>query len=329
MKKVLKPDDLKIGMYIEIPKIWLNHPFLKNKFKISSDRQIQKIKKSHIDEILMYPEKSEIIEKQNKGNGQSTSQKVEQQKHGPDEQFLPPDFSEKINDKNLVPEERAHVVYDSSITIMKKLFDNPTSENISEFKDGTTEIVKMILENDAITKYLLNITNYDQYTYTHSVNVGIYSILLAKSLFGDTHIHDMNELGAGFFLHDIGKVRIAPEILNKKGRLTEREFEIIKTHTLKGFDILTETEQLTEESKIIVLQHHERYDGSGYPEGLEGDQIHLYSKICSIADVFDALTSQRPYRGPMAPYEAMKLMKKKMYDHFQHDIFKQFVLLFK
>jgi len=346
MKKKFNPEDLKIGMYVELPDKWINHPFFKNEFKITSHEQIQKFINSDIERVVIDMKKSDIRsspEQKNEDNSQHAkdtetdkdkteekySEKEKKEKKDGCTSLLPQDFAEKINDESIEPKKRAKYVYSSSLNIMEDLLDNPTSENIHEFKEGTAEIVKFILKNDAITSYLLNITDYDYYTYTHSVNVGIYSILLAKSLFGDSDYHDMKELGAGFFLHDIGKVRIDPDILNKKGNLTDREFAIIKTHTTQGYKVLIETEQLTEESKIIVLQHHERYDGSGYPDGLSGDEIHLYSKICCIADVFDALTSRRPYRDPITPYKALKLMKEEMLNHFQEEIFREFVLLFK
>jgi len=336
MKKRCKPEDLKIGMYVEIPTKWLNHPFVKNEFKITSTKQIQKFINSNIDRILIDLKKSDIDDNhsydqilEDLAYEQRDTREAPILEKPAEKSILPSNFKEKINNNKIETKRRAEFVYSSSIQIMKNLLENPTSENIQEFKEGTAEIVKLILRNDEIAHYLLNITDYDYYTYTHSVNVGIYSILLAKSLFGNSNLHNMKRLGAGFFLHDIGKVRIDPGILHKQGELTEKEFKIIKTHTTKGYSLLLKADQLTEEGKIIVRQHHERHDGSGYPDGLAGDQIHLYSKICSIADVFDSLTSDRPYRTPISAFEALKLMKKEMLNHFEEDIFNRFVLLFK
>ena len=278
------------------------------------------------------------MEKSDLPNQEKPSQPVQEKKKKKDrkkeesdqdqDSLLPDDFEENVNSNNIDPRDQARIVYSSSLNIMQNLLKNPTAENIKEFKEGASQVVNMILSNDATASFLLNITDYDFNTYTHSVNVGIYSILLAKALFGNTTMHNMGELGAGFFLHDIGKVRIDPDILNKKGQLSEHEFNKVKTHTTQGHNILSETNQLSEESKIIVLQHHERHDGSGYPRGLSGNRIHLYSKICCIADVYDALISKRPYKEPMTPFAALKLMKKEMLDHFEKDIFREFVLLF-
>jgi len=139
----------------------------------------------------------------------------------------------------------------------------------------------------------------------------------------------MHELGAGFFLHDLGKVKVNPYIINKPGKLTTEEMNQMRRHPTEGYRILSDTHQLTQECKTIVMQHHERCNGKGYPKGISGDQIHIYGKICSIADVYDALTSDRPYRQKMTPFDALSLMKDEMIDHFQKDLFEQFVFLFK
>jgi len=102
----------------------------------------------------------------------------------------------------------------------------------------------------------------------------------------------------------------------------------IRRHPQYGYEILTDTHQLSDECKKIVMQHHERNNGSGYPAGLKGEEIHLYGRICSLADVYDALSSRRPYKQPLRPYEALNVMKEEMLEHFHQDLFKKFVLLF-
>jgi HD-GYP domain-containing protein (c-di-GMP phosphodiesterase class II) len=152
--------------------------------------------------------------------------------------------------------------------------------------------------------------------------------MLAKHFFKNTDVHNVHELGAGFFLHDLGKVRIDPAIINKPGRLTEEEMETMKTHANQSYKMLKETNQLSEECGIIALQHHERQDGTGYPKGLKGDEIHIYGRVCCIADVYDALTAERSYKAKLTSFEALRLMKEKMIDHFQKDMFEKFVKLF-
>jgi HD-GYP domain-containing protein (c-di-GMP phosphodiesterase class II) len=139
----------------------------------------------------------------------------------------------------------------------------------------------------------------------------------------------MQALGAGFFLHDLGKVRISQAIIMKPGKLTTNEMKEMRRHPSLGYKLLQETNQLTEESKTIVLQHHERIDGTGYPRRLRGENIHIYGRMCSIADVYDALTSDRPYRQKLSPFTALKIMQEEMSHHFQKDLFEKFILLFR
>jgi HD-GYP domain-containing protein (c-di-GMP phosphodiesterase class II) len=235
---------------------------------------------------------------------------------------------EAIHDRSLPADQKSKIVYESSLVMVKRLFDDPKAENIHEAKKGISEVVDMIISDDATAKELLKITAYDFYTYTHSVNVGVFGVMLAKALFKGSDAHNMHELGAGFFLHDIGKVRIDPMILNKPGKFTDEEMAKMKSHPYQGYKILKETNQLTEECMVIVMQHHEREDGTGYPRNLKGDAIHTYGRICSIADVYDALTAERSYKKRMGTFPALKFMKEKMLNHFHQEIFETFIMLF-
>lgn len=153
--------------------------------------------------------------------------------------------------------------------------------------------------------------------------------MLAKALLGDSDGHDMHELGAGFFLHEPGKIKVDPAIINIPARLSEDEMRRMRIHPYQGYKILKEAEAMSEECRIIVMEHHERYDGSGYPKRLGGDQIHIYGRICGIADVFDALTAERSYKQAMKPFDALSLMRDKMPNHFDRKLFTSFVTLFK
>jgi len=323
MIKTIKVQELAVGMYIMLPVSWFKHPFLKNEFIIRSQDQIDKIVDHGIAEIVIDTEKGERSNSHPTGNPASVPPKT-----WSPEKLVPPELREAIYDQSLPPGEKSRIVYESSRVLVERLFEDPRTENIREAKKGISEIVDLIIADDATSRELLKITSYDFYTYTHSVNVGVFSVLLAKSVFKGSDAHNMHELGAGFFLHDIGKVRIDPAIINKRGKLTEDEMLIIKSHPYQGYKILKETNQLTEECMIIVMQHHERENGSGYPKRLKGDQIHSYGRICCIADVYDALTSDRSYQQKLNTFEALKLMKETLVNHFHQELFKKFVFLF-
>jgi len=329
MEEIIKIEDLRVGMRVRVPVEWLDHPFLLNEFVIRSPRQISKFTEYGIREVIINtdtePFPAEATE--------SVSHGAEEALHTPPriwepEKLIPMELREAVHDRKLPPEKKSKIVYESSRVLVERLFEDPKAENLQVAKQGIAEVVDMILVEDATSRELLRLTSYDYYTYTHSVNVGVFSVMLAKTLFKGSDAHDMRELGAAFFLHDIGKVRVDPAITKKPGKLTDSEMKEMRTHSSEGYKVLSETNQLSEECKIIVMQHHEREDGSGYPLGLKGGEIHTYGRICCIADVFDALTADRSYKQRLNTFYALKLMKKKMLNHFQREMFEKFVLLF-
>jgi len=325
MQTTIKVKDLKVGMFVVLPVSWFKHPFFTNEFVIKSQDQIDKIIDYGIQEIIIDTSLGSPAV-----TGKLTQQDLVNTPPAlwMPETLVPPDLREAIHDKTMSPQKKSLIVYQSSRVLVERLFEDPKAENISEAKKGISEVVDLILSDDATSKELLKITSYDFYTYTHSVNVGVFSVMLAKALFRGSDGHDMHELGAGFFLHDIGKVRIDPAIINKPGKVTDDEMAIIRTHPFQGYKILKETNQLTEECMVIVMQHHERENGSGYPRKLRKDEIHTYGRICCIADVYDALTAERSYKKRIDTFPALKLMKEQMLDHFHQQIFEKFVLLF-
>lgn len=326
MLKTIKTSDLKVGMHVILPVSWTRHPFLKSNFAIKARADIDKISLSGFDEIQIDTSKGLPVD-----DVESISHGGHEMKppvNWAPEKLIPDEMREAIHNKLMPPQKKADIVYSSSIQIMTKLFEDPKAENIGEAKKGIAELVDLIVTDADTSFHLLRISSHDFYTYTHSVNVGVLSVLLSKALFGKSSAHNMHELGAGFFLHDIGKVRVAPDIINKRGRLTEEEVKKMRTHPYQSYKILSETNHLTEECKIITMQHHEREDGKGYPRRLRGDEIHTYGRICCIADVYDALTAERSYKPRLSPFEALKIMKEEMLNHFHKDIFEKFVLLF-
>jgi len=248
----------------------------------------------------------------------------------PDIAVVPADLLEVIHDRHLIPAKKALLIRQHSNTMMQRLLEQPTAANIENVKSATADLVDLILRDDETTFYLTNISSYDYNTYVHSVDVGVIAIALAKSVFRRSNGHDLHALGAGFFLHDLGKVHVNLEIINKPGKLSNEEMEEMRQHPSMGFSLLEEAKQATEELKLIVLQHHEKLDGGGYPYGLRGEDIHIYGRICAIADIFNAMTSKRPYKNPMPSFNALKTMRDEMIPQsLQKDLFEKLVLLFK
>jgi HD-GYP domain-containing protein (c-di-GMP phosphodiesterase class II) len=243
-------------------------------------------------------------------------------------EYIESNLKDLLADPSVSIEHKAAISHASVSQIAESVFQDPEKETLKRYKSVVSSTMDLILtENDAL-RNIMKLTSYDFSTYIHSVNVGIFAIALAKDLFGNSNDHNMHELAIGFFLHDIGKCNIPLEVLNKPGPLNDEEWAIMRKHPEMGHEVLVDRNELTEEAKVIVMQHHERNDGSGYPHGLHDEKIHIYSKICCIADVFDALTAKRPYKEPLSTYKALKIMKDEMNDNFEKDFFARFVYIF-
>jgi len=176
------------------------------------------------------------------------------------------------------------------------------------------KIVEPIIHEFARTPNALNILlqlrSEDEYTFQHTLNIGILSALIAKWL--DYDEGQQLKIAMAGTLHDIGKSRIPLAILNKPGPLTREEFEIMKTHPLLSYEILTQSAIYDEDVKLGVLQHHERLNGKGYPYGLSGEEISLYARIVSVADIYHAMTSKRPYKAKENPLYVLEQIRKEI-----------------
>lgn len=179
-----------------------------------------------------------------------------------------------------------------------------SEKNLQSFNGIIAEIVENVLVNKDTMINMIDLKVFDDYTFYHSVNVAVLSIVIGVAL--NLNKKELFNLGLSSMLHDIGKVFIPKEILNKPGKLSEDEFEIIKTHSTVGYQYLKDHFNIPSAAYIGILQHHERYDGRGYPSEAKGKKISIFGKIISVADVYDALTSNRPYRKAMSPSEAIE-----------------------
>lgn len=199
----------------------------------------------------------------------------------------------------------------SSVKTIKDVFnqvkhgsDKKKIESINGAMAVTKSIVHEITADKNAVFNMNDLKLFDDYTYYHSVNVAVISIVIGVAMsLSQTELY---KLGLGAMLHDIGKVFVPKEILEKPGSLTPEEFEKVKVHSLKGSQYLRDRWEIPVESNIAVLTHHEKFDGTGYPNKLKSYKIPQYGKIISVADVYDALTSVRPYRDALSPSEAME-----------------------
>jgi putative nucleotidyltransferase with HDIG domain len=165
-------------------------------------------------------------------------------------------------------------------------------------KDFGRPLVDIIRDDDLVLSDLIRLMSGKSGIYAHSVHVATYTVILAAKL-GMTARGDLEAIATGALLHDIGKRHIQPALLDHPGPLSERQHEIVKQHPIRGFKELFFRKDVRWDQLMLVYQHHERIDGRGYPVGLEGQEIHPWARICAVADIFHALTSDRPYHQPM------------------------------
>ncbi len=299
-------DDLQIGDYIKkIEASWLTNPFFKSEFEVKSNDEINKLKDHRIKYVHILPRKEKIKEDIEK----ETVDNIDVSKY-----YLELD---KI--------DSAFELYDKTVKIMKNIMHDVRAGKLLN-KEAVSSISQKLFEITKLNKNLLasvsKLKKYDEYTFEHSVNVGI----LASSL--ATHIglpdHDIETLTLSGILHDTGKMLVPQEILNKPGKLTDEEFKIMKSHVTKGYEYLL-NQGFEKDSLKIVIEHHERYDGSGYPYGLSDKNISLHGKIGAVVDIYDAITSDRVYHKGMQAAKALKLMFNWSDSHIDKKVLEFFI----
>ncbi len=216
-----------------------------------------------------------------------------------------------------------------AVGLMEKLVnmikqDQTEEELFQEARSLFETVLKDIdsSKNDDIVN-LLDIQAYDDYTYTHSLNVGVIGMVFAKHLNYDDE--QIKEIGLGGFLHDVGKVKVPSELINKTGKLSAEEFETVQHHAKIGYNLIKKSDTLNDYVKKIVLLHHEKHDGSGYPLKLEGDQIEEHVAIIAIADYYDALTTERSYKKAFTMSETYNLIMKKSDVYFRSELVSLFL----
>jgi len=230
---------------------------------------------------------------------------------------------------SIIPvEERAKVLYTAADAVVREVFETRLPKGIGkrEYSRIANLVEKSLkfLAIDESLKRIAALASHDYTVHTHNVQVFVFSTAILQSMKADEYT--LVQAGIGALLHDIGKTHIPVEILSKPGPLTPEERAVINTHPAKGLALCQDV-PLTQTAAHCILMHHERMDGSGYPGGLPGELIPPYVRALAVADVYDALTTKRPYADAMQPFQALRLMRDEMSDAFDLDVFKRLIVI--
>lgn len=216
--------------------------------------------------------------------------------------------------------------FDYAIEAIDEIIHEIRFGKLSSLKLASLSVERFFHEMEMYPDRYLNLLilrEYDQYTYYHSINVGILSMYLTRKL-GYNHMY-VQDLGLAGLLHDIGKIKIPSAIVDKNGPLTLEEFQIMKKHPIHAFNLIKNEKSISSFVKKAILFHHERWNGSGYPLKLKGEAIGNFASIVAVADVYDALTTERPYKKALSLNEALTYLLKKSDEYFNPFVVNRFV----
>lgn len=299
--KKIPVSELKLGMYVEaLDRPWIETDYLLEGVHIRSQADIDRLawRASHVYVSQPVEERDtqpRVVRADPPGfsrRGVTPAAVYDRRPHS---------FQAELAQARLIREQARQFVRDIQADI--RAGASVDSRDASEL---VVQMIASVSRNPDALIWFTNLKNRDEYTALHSMNVCMLAVALATAM-GEPE-SNIEEMGVGALLHDVGKLKVPLDILNKPATLTDNEFAEMKRHPEYGVEILREGTQLSRESMRIVLEHHERMNGRGYPAGLVGDQISHYSQIVAIADVYDAMTSDRVYKSGRAPQDAMKTM---------------------
>ncbi|WP_428025160.1 HD-GYP domain-containing protein [Arcobacter sp.] len=218
--------------------------------------------------------------------------------------------------------------YSNIGNIVNRMFEDPQSiKNVKEVETIVNDMVTTILHDNFSVSSFITILASDYYTHTHSLNVSVYSLCLGKHM--GLNQKDLENLGTSALLHDLGKSKISDKIINKNGVLTEHEFNEVKKHPMYGWALARQLGITNKSILAGIRNHHERVDGTGYPDKLKNEQIDIFAKIIGVCDVFDALTTNKTYKNSMGTFNTLVMMKKDMSKHLDSNIVNHFIGIFK
>lgn len=314
--------DLQIGMYVhELGVRWMNHPFLRNRFRISKQSEIEKIRACGVATVRIDTRRGEDVTTHTRTRRKELAEEVAASR--PEEARL----EEKTAARMREDTARCARIYRGTLPVVRQLMEEVRSGgkiDAHRVSRQVEQLVETAMRNPTAAAAMANLKGHDEYTFAHSIQVSILSLALGTQV--GLGKDELTLLGTGAMLHDIGKASIPLKILNKPGRLTEEEFRLMQTHPQRGASHLAEKGRGSRpEILSCILEHHEKLNGTGYPRGLSEAEIGLLPRIVSVADVYDALTSDRVYQRGTAAHNAIVILYGLRNLHFDPQILHAFI----
>lgn len=305
MKKKISISSLRKGMYVaELDRPWLESPFLFQGFVLEDDEDMDTLT-SLCQHVFIDLEKGDDCDVAIEHVVSNNTIDLDQRRR----EKIRISFREEIDNAKDV-HKRTRMAIDNMFNDVRL----GKTINVAGAKEIVADMVNSVVRNPDALQWLSNLRKRDEYTAIHSLNVCIFALTFGRYLGFDND--ELNELGIGALLHDIGKMRVPLEVLNKEGKLTDEEYDTVREHAQHGYDILLNTKDLPDSTITIAYSHHERKNGNGYPRGLKNEDIHLYARVVSIVDIYDAITSDRVYHHGMNTLDALK----NMFEWREHDL---------
>lgn len=294
---------------------WLENPFFQNSLLLKTDEMVQKVIRQGIRELYIDTKKGVnllggVLAEEVKEDIDARLREVMGEKS---QVTVPVAAAEEFEQAEKVQAEARQLVHNimDDVRLGKQIAVDKITPVVEKITDS-------ILRNKDALTCLGRIRQKHEYTFQHSVSVCALMVSFSRALGHDRDT--INQIGIGALLHDVGKMKVPLDILNKEGSLTEDEFRQMKDHVVQSGIILSETPDISQVALDVAEQHHERYDGSGYPNGLKGDEISFYGQMAAIVDVYDAITSDRCYHKGMEVADALRKLYEWGKFHFNNDL---------
>lgn len=324
MLKKIAIADLRVGMYIhEFCGGWMDHPFWRSKFAVKDVNDLAKVRDSGVSELWIDTDMGADVPAEAKAESERTVASEVDQMLSAAQSLLAPvaqhtEFDQEVKRAAKICNKAKHAVVSmfQEVRMGKAISADAAGELVDEISSS-------VRRNPGALISLARLKTADDYTYMHSVAVCALMVSLARQLGQDEAA--TRELGLAGLLHDLGKAMMPPEVLNKPGKLTDDEFAIMRGHPGEGHRLLVEGNAVGDIVLDVCRHHHEKVDGSGYPDHLTGEQISLHAKMGAVCDVYDAITSNRPYKAGWDPAESVRKMTEWSKGHFDEQVFQAFV----